>query len=146
MTRYTTLIAPDELLALQAAGQPVVIIDCGFDLADTGAGERAHAAGHIAGAAYAHLERDLSGSKAPGKGRHPLPQRAAFAATAGRLGAAPGVQVVTYDAQGGPYAARRIHEREAPFSSARQRRRERAGAEGSARFRERPRGAPDAAC
>jgi len=106
MTRYTTLIAPDELLALQAAGQPVVIIDCGFDLADTGAGERAHAAGHIAGAAYAHLERDLSGSKAPGKGRHPLPQRAAFAATAGRLGAAPGVQVVTYDAQGGPYAAR----------------------------------------
>jgi len=84
----------------------VVLLDCGFDLADGSAGERAYAEGHIPGAVYAHLERDLSGPKAPGKGRHPLPERAAFANTAGRLGVAPGMQVVCYDAQGGPYAAR----------------------------------------
>lgn len=106
MTVFQTLIAAADLLALQAAGQPLVVLDCGFDLADTAAGERAHAQGHVPGAVYVHLDRDLSGPKAPGRGRHPLPERAAFAATAGRLGIAPGAQVVCYDAQGGPYAAR----------------------------------------
>lgn len=102
MITFDTLISVPELQALQS----VVLIDCGFDLADVNAGERTFAEGHIPGAVYAHLDRDLSGPKAPGKGRHPLPERAAFAATAGRLGVAPGVQVVCYDAQGGPYAAR----------------------------------------
>jgi thiosulfate/3-mercaptopyruvate sulfurtransferase len=106
MPAFNTLISAAELQALLPAGQPLVVIDCGFDLADPGVGERAHTAGHIAGAVYAHLDRDLSGPKAPGKGRHPLPERSALAATAGRLGVAPGVQVVCYDAQGGPYAAR----------------------------------------
>lgn len=103
---FDTLISAAELQALRAAGPAPALIDCSFDLADTAAGERTFAAGHIPGAVYAHLDRDLSGPKAPGRGRHPLPERAAFAATAGRLGAAPGVQVVCYDAQGGPYAAR----------------------------------------
>jgi len=106
MTTFDTLISAAELQALQAGAQPVVLLDCGFDLGDAGAGERAHAEGHIPGAVYAHLDRDLSGPKAPGKGRHPLPERSAFAASAGWLGVAPGVQVVCYDAQGGPYAAR----------------------------------------
>jgi thiosulfate/3-mercaptopyruvate sulfurtransferase len=109
-----TLISATDLLALhtQAAqgGRPLVLLDCGFDLADPGAGERAHAAGHLPGALYAHLDRDLSGPKAapgePSRGRHPLPDRAQLAATAGAWGIAPGVQVVAYDAQGGPFAAR----------------------------------------
>ena len=109
-TSYRTLITTDELSALRATRAPLVLLDCGFDLADSSAGERAHAAGHIPGAVYAHLERDLSGPKrgsgAGFAGRHPLPDRSAFAATVGRLGIAPGVQVVAYDAQGGPYAAR----------------------------------------
>lgn len=106
MPNFHTLISAADLIALQASGLPLVVLDCGFDLADPAAGERAFAEGHIPGAVYAHLDRDLSGPKAPGKGRHPLPERAAFAATAGRLGIAPGMQVVCYDAQGGPYAAR----------------------------------------
>lgn len=100
---YRTLITAAELRAL--AG-PRVLLDCSFDLADPAAGERGFAAAHLPGAQYAHLDRDLSGPKAPGRGRHPLPERAAFAATAGRWGVAPGVQVVCYDGQGGPYAAR----------------------------------------
>ncbi len=103
---FTTLVTVDELQALQAAGAALVLLDCGFDLADTAAGERAYAAGHIAGARYAHLDRDLSGAKLPGRGRHPLPDREALAGTAGAWGVAPGVQVVAYDAHGGPYAAR----------------------------------------
>ena len=100
---YRTLISAAELRAFTG---PLVLLDCGFELTDPAAGERAYAAGHLPGARYAHLDRDLSGPKAPGRGRHPLPEREAFAATAGRWGVAPGVQVVCLDAQGGPYAAR----------------------------------------
>jgi thiosulfate/3-mercaptopyruvate sulfurtransferase len=103
---HTTLLSPAELMALHSAGTPLVVLDCGFDLADTAAGERAYTAGHIPGAQYAHLDRDLSGAKDGRNGRHPLPPRDAFAARAGAWGVAPGVQVVLYDAQGGVYAAR----------------------------------------
>ncbi len=103
---YATLINCSELQALQASGAPLVLLDCSFDLGDPGAGRRAHAAGHLQGAVYAHLDDDLAGAKTGHNGRHPLPERAAFAATAGRWGVAPGVQVVALDAQGGPYAAR----------------------------------------
>jgi thiosulfate/3-mercaptopyruvate sulfurtransferase len=100
---YRTLITAAELAELQG---PRVLLDCGFDLADAGAGRRAHEAGHLPGALYAHLDEDLSGAKTGRNGRHPLPERAAFAVTAGRWGVQPGVQVVAYDAQGGVYAAR----------------------------------------
>ena len=102
---YTTLITAQELLALTASTPPV-LLDCGFDLAMTAAGAQAHAAGHLPGARYVHLEDDLSGTKTGFNGRHPLPAREALAAAAGRWGVAPGVQVVTYDNQAGPYAAR----------------------------------------
>jgi thiosulfate/3-mercaptopyruvate sulfurtransferase len=102
---YTTLISPAELRALQDP----LIIDCGFDLADTDVAERAYAAGHIPGAFYLHLDRDLCGDKTGPdgafRGRHPLPDREAFAALMSRLGLRAGRQVVAYDRQGGPYAA-----------------------------------------
>ncbi|WP_046111594.1 sulfurtransferase [Aquincola tertiaricarbonis] len=103
------LISAPALRELLSSGQPVVLLDCGFDLTDASAGERAHAAGHLPGALYVHLDRDLSGDKSAGPaqgGRHPLPTREALAATVGRWGIRPGVPVVAYDAQGGPYAAR----------------------------------------
>jgi thiosulfate/3-mercaptopyruvate sulfurtransferase len=103
---YTTLISPAELRTLRDP----LILDCGFDLGDTAAGERAHAAGHIPGAFYLHLDRDLCGPKAGAdgafRGRHPLPAREDFAALMRRLGLAAGRQVVAYDRQGGMYAAR----------------------------------------
>jgi thiosulfate/3-mercaptopyruvate sulfurtransferase len=103
---HAVLITASRLLALQAQGSPLVLLDCGFDLALPGAGEDAYVAGHLPGAQYAHLDRDLSGTKTGRNGRHPLPAREAFAARAGNWGVAPGVQVVTYDHQGGMYAAR----------------------------------------
>jgi thiosulfate/3-mercaptopyruvate sulfurtransferase len=105
-TPLRTLISVSGLSALLRGGARVVLLDCGFDLADTQAGERAYAGGHLPGAHYAHLDRDLSGRKTGRNGRHPLPDRQALARRATAWGIAPGVQVVCYDAQGGPYAAR----------------------------------------
>ena len=56
-----------------------VVIEASFDLADVDAGEAAWRAGHLPGSHYAHLDRDLSGAKTGQNGRHPLPERRAFA-------------------------------------------------------------------
>ena len=91
-------------------GAPTVVLDCSFDLTDPQAGERAFEAAHVAGAQYAHLERDLSGPKSsqgPAQGgRHPLPDRAQLAARMGAWGITPATLVVACDAQGASYAAR----------------------------------------
>jgi thiosulfate/3-mercaptopyruvate sulfurtransferase len=106
----TPLISAAELLARQGTPAWPVMLDCSFDLADVNAGEAAFAAGHLPGARYAHLDRDLCGPKTTrgpiDGGRHPLPAREAFAATLAQWGVAADTQVVAYDAQGGPYAAR----------------------------------------
>ena len=102
----TPLVSPEQLLAALAAGATPAIIDCSFDLADVGVGERAFAAGHLPGAVYAHLDRDLAGAKTGLNGRHPLPARADWAATLARLGVTPARAVVVYDAQGAMFAAR----------------------------------------
>lgn len=92
------------------AGSQIVLLDASFDLSDLEAGRRAFAQGHLPGAQYADLDRDLSGPKgAPGPaftGRHPLPVRDVFAATVGGWGIGPGSCVVVMDRQGSPYAAR----------------------------------------
>ena len=102
----TPLVAPEQLVAAIAAGAAPLVIDCSFDLADPGAGERAFEQGHLPGAIYVHLDRDLAGEKTGHNGRHPLPARADWAATLARLGVTPVRAVVLYDAQGGMYAAR----------------------------------------
>jgi thiosulfate/3-mercaptopyruvate sulfurtransferase len=106
MNAWSTLISAAGLRELMQAAAKPVILDCGFDLADPTAGERAYGQAHLPGAIYAHLERDLSGTKTGRNGRHPLPSREAFAQRVGTWGIAPTTQVIAYDAQGGPYAAR----------------------------------------
>jgi thiosulfate/3-mercaptopyruvate sulfurtransferase len=113
MTIHQTLISANDLKALLAGSHPPVLLDCSFDLADTNAGERQWRAGHVPGAHYLHLDRDLSGPKAAEgprsprfTGRHPLPDRSGFGALVGRLGITPLTRVVAYDGQGSPYAAR----------------------------------------
>jgi thiosulfate/3-mercaptopyruvate sulfurtransferase len=107
---YRTLITAAQLQDLMGQARPPVLLDCRFDLADTGAGERAYAGGHLPGAHYLHLDRDLSGPQRDEqgrmRGRHPLPQALDFATLALSLGIDGGVQVVAYDAQGGVYASR----------------------------------------
>lgn len=106
MRTMKTLISAAELMTQLQGPHPPRLLDCSFDLADTEAGRRAWQAAHLPGALYLHLDDDLSGSKSGSNGRHPLPDRAVLAATLGRCGIGPATPVVTYDAQGGPYAAR----------------------------------------
>jgi thiosulfate/3-mercaptopyruvate sulfurtransferase len=103
---YSTLISAPQLRALLDTSDAPVLIDTRFDLADTDAGERVWREGHLPGAHYLHLDRELSGAKTGRNGRHPLPERTAFAQTLGRVGVTPGRQVVVLDAQGGMFAAR----------------------------------------
>lgn len=105
-TLPTPLIRADELLARVGA---VCVLDARFDLARPDAGAEAFLAGHLPGAQYVHLDRELSAKgdvPALCGGRHPLPTREHFAATVARLGITPATPVVVYDAQGGMFAAR----------------------------------------
>ena len=103
------LITAPALRALLASGAPLLLFDCRFDLADTTAGARAYAEGHLPGAIYLHLDDDLSAprdGRPPRNGRHPLPSREAFAQRLAGLGCHDGLPVVAYDASGGMVAAR----------------------------------------
>ena len=105
MSGWTTLV-PAETLAVALGRADVAIMDCRFTLINPGAGEMAYLRGHVPGAVYAHLDRDLSDQSKRGQGRHPWPDAADFCAVLGRLGIAPDSQVVAYDDGDGSYAAR----------------------------------------
>ena len=105
MAGWTTLVQA-ETLSIGLARPDLVVLDCRFDLADTGAGEHAWMQAHIPGARYAHLDRDLSGATRNAAGRHPWPDAADFVERLGRWGITPQTQVVAYDADSGAFAAR----------------------------------------
>jgi thiosulfate/3-mercaptopyruvate sulfurtransferase len=102
---YNSVVDADALR--QNLGSPDWrVIDCRYDLLRPDAGERAHAEGHIAGAVFAHLERDLSSPKTAHSGRHPLPDPDRLAESFRRWGIDSDTQIVAYDANGGQYAGR----------------------------------------
>ena len=99
------LVSTDELIA--HIGDPAWrIFDCRHDLQNVGYGAEAYAKGHIPGALFLHLDRDLSGEKSGRNGRHPLPDPAVFARRMGECGVGPDTQVVVYDNEGGVFASR----------------------------------------
>ncbi|TAN07755.1 MAG: sulfurtransferase [Rhodanobacteraceae bacterium] len=100
------LIAAEALAALPR--DLVLVVDCRFTLTDPDAGERDFLAGHIPGAVYANLDRDLSDLSKKGLGRHPLPNPDAFAQTLSSWGWQRRQRIVAYDAQGGAMAAARL--------------------------------------
>jgi len=91
---------------LRAAQPAPLLLDCSFDLADATAGERAYAQGHLPGAVYVHLDRDLSGAKTGHNGRHPLRSRHDYATWMSQLGISAERSVAVYDRQGGMFAGR----------------------------------------
>jgi len=102
---FTTLISAAMLRDL--VGKPeIAIIDCRFDLMNPDGGRRAYLEGHIPGARYADLNKDLSAPITATSGRHPLPTPSDFAGTLVRLGVGRATQVVAYDDSGGAFAAR----------------------------------------
>lgn len=104
---WTTLVSAATLAAqLSSPGARLMLLDVRFDLRDPASGRRAYEEGHLPGAVYLDLERDLSAAATGHNGRHPLPTREVFAARLSALGAKLDTQFVVYDAQGGMFAAR----------------------------------------
>ena len=82
-----------------------MVVDCRYVLGKPGAGEEAYRDGHIPGAAFLDVDRDLAAE--PGeRGRHPLPEAADFEAAARRAGIGRDSRVVAYDEAGEGGAAR----------------------------------------
>jgi thiosulfate/3-mercaptopyruvate sulfurtransferase len=95
------LITADELAELSP---PPVIMDVRWSLSGP-PGIEDYKAGHIPGAVFADLDRDLAAP--PGRdGRHPLPSAADFQAAMRRLGVSGTRPVVVYDAADSTAAAR----------------------------------------
>jgi thiosulfate/3-mercaptopyruvate sulfurtransferase len=75
-------------------------VDCRWELGNPERGRELYLAGHIPGASFLDLDRDLAAP--PGAhGRHPLPSANDFAAAASRAGIGPDVFVVAYGTLGG---------------------------------------------
>ena len=75
-------------------------VDCRWELGKPGRGRELYLQGHVPGAAFLDVERDLSAPPGP-RGRHPLPSEEQFVAAAGRAGIGDGVFVVAYGSMGG---------------------------------------------
>jgi thiosulfate/3-mercaptopyruvate sulfurtransferase len=77
----------------------LAVVDCRYVLGRPGAGRPLWVEGHIPGAAFLDVDRDLAGE--PGeRGRHPLPEAADFEAAARRAGIESTSRVVAYDEAG----------------------------------------------
>ena len=73
---------------------------------DGRSGHAAYLQGHIPGAVWVDVDRELSAPAGAAAGRHPFPTPATFAATMTRLGIGDTTPVVAYDDAGGSIAAR----------------------------------------
>ena len=105
MTQQRILISAAELHA--ARGDPLFsIIDCRFNLAAVDEGRRSFEKGHVPGAVYLDLDRDLAGPITAESGRHPLPDAGAIGRRLGELGIGNTDTVVVYDGGSGAVAAR----------------------------------------
>jgi thiosulfate/3-mercaptopyruvate sulfurtransferase len=107
----TAIISASELADELAGEQPPVLLDVRWQLSAAGKsvppfdGRAAHAAGHLPGAVFVDLDRELAGP--PGeRGRHPLPDVGEFGAAMRRAGVRADTPVVTYDGGQGWAAAR----------------------------------------
>lgn len=102
---YTTVISAQTLK--QNLNTPHwIIIDCRFSLPDTEAGAKAYRFGHIPGARYAHLDKDLSSRITDFTGRHPLPSLPELLAKLNFWGISNQSQVILYDDASGVFASR----------------------------------------
>lgn len=106
------IISAPELVNELAGSNPPVLLDIRWQLSmptASGAapfdGRAEYAAGHLPGAVFVDLDRDLASAPGAG-GRHPLPDLAVFGAAMRSAGVSAGVPVVVYDGGQGWAAAR----------------------------------------
>jgi thiosulfate/3-mercaptopyruvate sulfurtransferase len=97
-------IDPAALAAALAASPPPVLLDVRWRLGGPPGNERFRQ-GHLPGAHFVDLDRDLAAPPGAG-GRHPLPEAAAFEAAMRRAGVSDDRPVVAYDENDSTAAAR----------------------------------------
>ncbi|MFF5444267.1 sulfurtransferase [Streptomyces sp. NPDC012888] len=100
----TAIVSAPELMAELAGPRPPVLLDVRWQLAGPGLRPE-YEAGHLPGAVYVDLDRELAGPPGAG-GRHPLPDPEAFGAVMRRAGVSSAGPVVVYDGGLGWAAAR----------------------------------------
>ena len=98
------LITADELAALLTGDRRPALLDVRWRLGGP-PGRELYQAGHVPGAVFVDLDRDLAGPPGAG-GRHPLPLTAGFEAAMRRAGVRGDRQVVIYDDADSAAAAR----------------------------------------
>ena len=94
-TRDSLLVSTGELAAELARDRPPVLLDVRWRLAGP-PGIDSYRQGHLPGAVFADLDRDLAAPPGP-EGRHPLPGPAAFQAAMRAAGVSWDRPVVVYD-------------------------------------------------
>ena len=97
-------LEPTELAAVLAAGPSPVLLDVRWRLGGPPGLDR-YREGHLPGARFVDLDRDLAGPPGAG-GRHPLPEAGAFEAAMCRAGVDDGRPVLVYDENDSAAAAR----------------------------------------
>src|SRR5471030_283798 len=98
-------ISAAELTTLLAGDDPPSLLDVRWNLAGP-PGLDEYRGGHLPGATFVDLDRDLANPPGHARGRHPLPDAAIFEAAMRRAGVGAASAVVVYDAGGGLSAAR----------------------------------------
>jgi thiosulfate/3-mercaptopyruvate sulfurtransferase len=101
------LISVDELLSVRSSPHGPHLLDVRWTLGGP-PGRIAYADGHLPGAIFVDLDRDLTGDRGPGGagGRHPLPAAVAFQSAMRALGVHGHRPVVVYDGGDSTAAAR----------------------------------------
>ncbi|MEV6617659.1 sulfurtransferase [Streptomyces sp. NPDC051051] len=106
------IISASELASALTGENPPVVLDVRWQLSVAKAageppfdGRAAYTSGHVPGAVYVDLDRELAGAPGGG-GRHPLPDLAEFGAAMRRAGVSAARPVVVYDGGQGWAAAR----------------------------------------
>lgn len=92
------LITAGQLRAELEGDRPPLVLDARYlDAGATETGEADFERGHVPGARWVHLDRDLAGRHGEGGGRHPLPDPGAFEEAMQRVGVDNGYPVVVCD-------------------------------------------------
>jgi thiosulfate/3-mercaptopyruvate sulfurtransferase len=101
---HPLISVPELAAALREAPGPAVL-DVRWRLGGP-PGVQSYRAGHLPGAVFADLDRDLAGPPGGAGGRHPPPEAAVFQAAMRRAGISPDRPVVVYDDADSTAAAR----------------------------------------
>jgi len=102
---YKTIINCEDLIK-NINNDDFVIFDCRCDIKDQKHGIESFKEGHISGAIFVDIDKDLASEKTNNSGRHPLPDIDILSAKLSRWGLSTDKQAIVYDDTSGAFAGR----------------------------------------